>query len=137
CQQALVDLDPALREALQEAARNIRAFHQAQLTGEVEVEVRPGVTLGRRSEPLGRVGVYVPGGRASYPSSVLMGVIPAKVAGVAEVIVCTPPAPGGQPPALVLAACALAGADRVFASGGAGAVAAMALGTESVPRVNK
>ncbi len=137
CQQALADLDPALREALQEAARNIRAFHQAQLPGEVAVEVRPGVTLGRRSEPLGRVGVYVPGGRASYPSSVLMGVIPAKAAGVAEVIVCTPPAPGGQPPAMVLAACALAGADRVFASGGAGAVAAMALGTESVPRVNK
>lgn len=137
CRQALADLDPGLREALQEAARNIRTFHQAQLPGEMEVAVRPGVTLGRRTEPLASVGVYVPGGRASYPSSVLMGVIPAKVAGVDEVIVCTPPAPAGQPPAMVLAACALAGADRVFTIGGAGAVAAMALGTASVPRVNK
>ncbi len=137
CRRALADLGPALRAALQEAAENIRAFHQAQLPADVEVEVRPGVTLGRRAEPLASVGVYVPGGRASYPSSVLMGVIPAKVAGVDEVIVCTPPAPDGQPPAMVLAACARAGADRVFAIGGAGAVAAMALGTASVPRVNK
>ena len=137
CRQALADLDPALLAALQEAADNIRAFHQAQLPADMELEVRPGVTLGRRAEPLASVGVYVPGGRASYPSSVLMGVIPAKVAGVGKVIVCTPPAPDGQPPAMVLAACALAGADRVFAIGGAGAVAALALGTHSVPRVSK
>ncbi len=96
--------------------------------------------VGRLFEPLRRVGVYAPGGRAAYPSSVLMGVVPARVAGVGEVIVCSPPGPSGEPgepPAAVLAACALAGADRLFALGGAGAVAAMAFGTESVPPVDK
>ncbi len=137
CRHALAELAPALRAALEEAAANVRAFHAAQLPDELEVEVRPGVRLGRRPEPLARVGVYAPGGRASYPSSVLMGVVPARVAGVGEVVVCSPPGPDGLPPAAVLAACALAGADRVFAVGGAGAVAAMALGTQSVPRVDK
>lgn len=137
CRQALAELDPTLRRSLEEAADNIRSFHRAQLPSDIDIEVRPGVTLSRRSEALESVGVYVPGGRASYPSSVLMGAIPAKVAGVREVIVCTPPAANGLPPPAVLAACALAGVDRVFAIGGAGAVAALALGTESVPRVSK
>lgn len=137
CDAALDALDPAVRTALEEAAASIAAFHRAQLPPPLEVEVRPGVRLGRRAEPLRRVGVYAPGGRAAYPSSVLMGVIPARVAGVGEVVVCSPPGPDGKPPAAVLAAAALAGADRVFSIGGAGAVAAMAYGTTTVPRVDK
>jgi len=137
CRAALADLDGGVLAALEQAKDAIEAFHRAQLPQDLEVEIVPGVRLGRRAEPLRRVGVYVPGGRAAYPSSVLMGVVPAKVAGVDEVIVCSPPGPDGLPPATVLAACALAGADRVFALGGAGAVAAMAIGTVSVPRVDK
>ena len=139
-ERALAELAPDVRGALQQAADAIAAFHRAQLASLVEpleLELRPGVRLGRRTEPLRRVGVYAPGGRAAYPSSVLMGVVPARVAGVAEIFVCSPPGPDGLPPAAVLAACALAGADRVFALGGAGAVAAMAFGTASVPRLDK
>ncbi|WP_224242602.1 histidinol dehydrogenase [Hyalangium gracile] len=134
---ALASLDPKVRHALERAARNIAKAHEAQRPLATEVETEPGVVVGRRPDPLGRVGVYAPGGRAVYPSSVLMGVVPAKVAGVGEVIVCSPPGPDGLPAAGVLAAAALAGADRVFALGGAGAVAAMAHGTQSVPRVDR
>jgi histidinol dehydrogenase len=137
CSAALAGLRPDVRAALDRAAANIASFHRSQLAQPYEMETEPGVRLGRRAEPLRRVGVYAPGGRASYPSSVLMGVVPARVAGVGEVIVCSPPGPDGAPPAEVLAACALAGADRVFAVGGAGAIAALALGTHSVPRVDK
>jgi len=137
CEAALASLDPKLEEALARAARNIAKAHAAQKPQATEVETEPGILVGRRPDPLGRVGVYAPGGRAVYPSSVLMGVVPAKVAGVGEVIVCSPPGPDGKPSAGVLAAAALAGADRVFALGGAGAVAAMAYGTESVPRVDR
>jgi histidinol dehydrogenase len=137
CHAALGRLDMEVRAALEQAAANIAAFHRAQLPQPLEVELAPGHRLGRRAEPLRRVGVYAPGGRAAYPSSVLMGVVPAKVAGVGEVVVCSPPGPDGLPPATVLAACALAGADRVFALGGAGAIAALALGTASVPRVDR
>ncbi len=133
--EALAALDPAVREALERAARNIREFHDAQIPPEVMVEVEPGLLLGRRTVPLEAVGVYAPGGRAAYPSSVLMGVVPAATAGVKEIVVCSPPGPSGEPPAEVLAACALGGATRLFALGGAGAVAAMAYGTPSVPRV--
>jgi histidinol dehydrogenase len=136
-ERALAQLEPALRAALVMAADNIAAFHRAQLPAVLEVETAAGILVGRRADPLRRVGVYAPGGRAAYPSSVLMGVVPAKVAGVAEVVVCSPPGPDGRPPAPVLAACALAGADRVFALGGAGAVAALALGTATVPRVDR
>lgn len=134
---ALASLDPKVRHALERAARNIAKAHEAQRPHAIEVETEPGIVVGRRPDPLGRVGVYAPGGRAVYPSSVLMGVVPAKVAGVGEVIVCSPPGPDGLPAAGVLAAAALAGADRVFALGGAGAVAAMAYGTQSVPRVDR
>ncbi|QRN93485.1 histidinol dehydrogenase [Archangium violaceum] len=137
CEAALASLEPKLRDALARAARNITQAHAAQKPQATEVETEPGIIVGRRPDPLGRVGVYAPGGRAVYPSSVLMGVVPAKVAGVGEVIVCSPPGPDGRPSAGVLAAAALAGADRVFALGGAGAVAAMAYGTESVPRVDR
>ncbi len=134
--EALQRLDPDLVMDLREAAGNIRTFHEAQIPDDMEVTVRPGVTLGRRSVPLSRVGVYAPGGRAAYPSSVLMGVVPAVAAGVTEIIVCSPPGPKGTPPDEVLAACALGGATRLFALGGAGAVAAMAYGTETIPRVD-
>jgi histidinol dehydrogenase len=133
---AVAELDPEVRSALERAATNIRRFHEAQIPAEVTLDVEPGIRITRAWTPLARVGVYAPGGRAAYPSSVLMGVVPAKAAGVAEVIVCSPPGPNGRPPKEVLAACAIAGADRLFALGGAGAVAALAYGTESVPQVD-
>jgi len=133
---ALAALDPGVRAALERAARNIRRFHEAQIPAEISVETEPGVRITRRWAPLGTVGVYAPGGRAAYPSSVLMGVVPARAAGVREVVVCSPPGPSGEPPAEVLAACALGGATRLFAVGGAGAVAAMAFGTETIPAVD-
>jgi len=137
-QRALDSLAPALRAAMERAARNIERVHKAFLPTAHQIESEPGIVIGRRPDPLGRVGVYAPGGRAAYPSSVLMGVVPARVAGVREVIVCSPPsAGGGLPSDVVLAAALLAGADRVFALGGAGAVAAMAYGTETVPRVDR
>jgi len=131
---ALSRLDGEVRGALERAARNIDAFHRAQIPADVEIEIEEGVRLGRRFVPLGSVGVYAPGGRASYPSSVLMGVVPARAVGVGEVVVCSPPGPSGTPPDAVLAAASIGGATRVFALGGAGAVAAMAYGTPSVPR---
>ncbi|NJD19812.1 MAG: histidinol dehydrogenase [Gemmatimonadetes bacterium] len=134
--EACAALDPAVRAALERAAGNVRRFHEAQMPGDVVLDVEPGVRITRRWTPLQRVGVYAPGGRAAYPSSVLMGVVPAKAAGVSEVVVCSPPGPGGLPPREVLAACAIGGADRVFAVGGAGAVAALAFGTGSVPQVD-
>ena len=134
--EALAGLSAPVRRALERAAANIRRFHEAQRPNDVTVEVEPGLRITRRWVALERVGVYAPGGTAAYPSSVLMGVVPARAAGVDEVIVCSPPGPGGAPPAEVLAACAIAGADRVFALGGAGAVAAMAYGTGSVPAVD-
>jgi histidinol dehydrogenase len=134
---ALAALDPAVRRAMERAARNIEAAHRALLPTATEVETEPGVVVGRRPDPLGRVGVYAPGGRAVYPSSVLMGAIPARVAGVGEVILCSPPGRNGLPSAAVLAACAVARVDKVFSLGGAGAVAAMAYGTASVPRVDR
>lgn len=130
-------LDPAVRAGLEQAAANIAAFHRAQLPAALEIELQPGLVLGRRADPLTRIGVYAPGGRAAYPSSVLMGVVPARVAGVREVVVCSPAGADGRPPASVLAAAAIGNADRVFAIGGAGAIAALAFGTDTVPQVDK
>jgi histidinol dehydrogenase len=136
--RALDALEPALRLAMERAASNVERVHRAFVPASQETESEPGIIVGRRLDPLQRVGVYAPGGRAAYPSSVLMGVVPARVAGVGEIVVCSPPArPGGRPSDVVLAAAALAGATRVFALGGAGAIAAMAYGTESVPRVDR
>ena len=137
-QRALDALTPALRRSMERSAANLERVHRAFLPTAQETESEPGIIIGRRPDPLVRVGVYAPGGRAAYPSSVLMGVIPARVAGVGEVILCSPPdRVTGQPSAVVLAAAALAGADRVFALGGAGAIAAMAFGTATVPRVDR
>jgi histidinol dehydrogenase len=135
--EALGGVSPALRAAMERAVTNLRAVHGASLPQATETYTEPGVLVGRRPDPLRAVGVYAPGGRAAYPSSVLMGVVPARVAGVGEVIVCSPPEATGKPAAATLAAAELAGADRVFAIGGAGAIAAMAYGTETVPRVDR
>ena len=137
CHAALDALDGDVRRSLERAASNIAAAHRAALPMPLEIETEPGVLVGRRPDPLQRVGVYAPGGRAAYPSSVLMGVIPARIAGVGEVMLCSPPGADGLPGAVVMAAAALAGASRVFAIGGAGAVAAMAHGTATVPRVDR
>jgi histidinol dehydrogenase len=135
--RALDEIEPRLRAALERAARNIRAVHSASPPQIVEVETEPGVTVGRRPDPLRRVGIYAPGGRAAYASSVLMAGIPARIAGVSEIVLCSPPGSDGYPASVVLAACEIAGIDRVFALGGAGAIAAMAYGTETVPRVDR
>ncbi|MEJ2503381.1 MAG: histidinol dehydrogenase, partial [Gemmatimonadota bacterium] len=135
--RALASLAPELRDGLRRAAASIRRFHEAQRPEPLEREVAPGLVLGRRPDPLRRVGVYAPGGRAAYPSSVLMGVVPARVAGVDEVIVCSPPGPDGLPSPLVMAACAVGGADRLFALGGTAAIGAMAYGTGSVPACDR
>lgn len=137
-QSALEALPPALRAALERSAENVGRVHRAFRPVAQETESEPGIIVGRRPDPLGRVGVYAPGGRAAYPSSVLMGIVPARVAGVGEIVLCSPPSrETGAPSDVVLAAAALAGADRVFALGGAGAIAAMAYGTASVPRVDR
>lgn len=133
---AAATLAPEVRRALERAAANIRRFHEAQRPSDVTVEVEPGVRVTRTWTALDVVGVYAPGGRAAYPSSVLMGVVPARAAGVGEVVVCSPPGPSGEPSPEVMAACALGGADRLFALGGAGAVGALAFGTASVPAVD-
>jgi histidinol dehydrogenase len=133
---ALEALDPPLRSALERAARNIARFHEAQRPDEIRVEVEPGVVVTRLWTPLERVGVYAPGGTAAYPSSVLMGVVAARAAGVREIFVCSPPEGSGLPSTEVLAACAIAGVDRLFVLGGAGAIAALAYGTDTVPAVD-
>lgn len=135
--EALESLPADLRRAMERSARNIRAFHESQRPSAGSIIIEPGVRLGRRPDPFERVGVYAPGGRAAYPSSVLMGTIPAKVAGVAEIILCSPPTSSGIPADSILAAAQIAGVDRVFAVGGAGAIAAMCMGTETIPRTNK
>ena len=119
------------------AADSIRRFHAAQAPRPLELETAPGLVLGRRPDPLRRVGVYAPGGRAAYPSSVLMGVVPARVAGVDEIVVCSPPGADGRPSPLVMAACAVGGADRLFALGGTAAIGALAYGTASVPAADR
>lgn len=136
-ERALSTLDPVVRRGLERAAKNLELVARASLPAPSEVEVEPGLVVGRRADPFERVGVYAPGGKAAYPSSVLMGVVPARAAGVKDIIVCSPPGPTGLPSDVVLAAAALAGATRVFAIGGAGAIGAMAFGTASFPRVDR
>ncbi|MGH7636410.1 MAG: histidinol dehydrogenase [Gemmatimonadaceae bacterium] len=137
--RALDSLEPDARRALDRAATNIASVQRAFAPRATETCPEPGIVVGRRPDPLQHVGIYAPGGRAVYPSSVLMAAIPARIAGVPEVILASPPrrTGGGRPADAVLAAAALAGVDRVFALGGAGAIAAMALGTRSVPRVDR
>ena len=137
CRQALEELPGARRSALERAVRNVERFHRAQRREGERVEVEPGVTAWREFRPLESVGIYVPGGQAPYPSSLVMTAVPARIAGCERVAACSPPGPDGEPPAAVLAAAALLGVDDVFAVGGAQAVAAMAWGTDTVPAVDK
>ena len=135
-QAALDNLGAEQRDALMVAAERIRTYHEKQKQDSWRYMEADGTLLGQQVTPMDRVGIYVPGGKASYPSSVLMNAIPAKVAGVREVVMAVP-MPNGQVNPLVLAAAAVAGVDRVFAIGGAQAVAAMAYGTQLVPKVDK
>ncbi len=135
--QAALDGLPAVqRDALKAAAERVRSYHEKQIMTSWHYEDAEGTLLGQQVTALDRVGLYVPGGKAAYPSSVLMNAIPAKVAGVAELIMVVP-TPNGEKNALVLAAAAIAGVDRVFCIGGAQAVGALAYGTETVPQVDK
>jgi histidinol dehydrogenase len=131
------DLDPALRDALAHSAARIRGYHQAQAAAQGPVAyAQDGVSVEELLRPVDRVGLYVPGGRAAYPSTVLMTAIPASVAGVPETVLCVPPDRHGRVPTVTLAAAELAGVDAVFRVGGAQAIAAMAYGTESIPKVD-
>ncbi len=124
-------------DALRLAEERIRAFHEAQIPRKITIEEAPGEWLSLEPTALSSVGLYVPGGTAAYPSTVLMNAVPARVAGVGELVLCTPPGANGEVPAAVLAAASLAGLERVVRVGGAQAIAAMAYGTRSVPRVDK
>ncbi len=135
-QQALQTIPSDQREALERAAERVRDYHQRQKQDSWQYQEADGTVLGQKVTPLDRAGLYVPGGKAAYPSSVLMNAIPAKVAGVGEVIMVVP-TPAGVVNEMVLAAAAIAGVDRVFTIGGAQAVAALAYGTETIPQVDK
>ena len=135
--EAHARLDDTLRGILSEAADNIRRFHEKQLRASWFDTEEDGAGLGQRYVPIERAGVYVPGGTAAYPSSVLMNVIPAQVAGVEHLYLTSPPGPDGAPHPLVLAAAHILGVDHVFAAGGAQAIAMFAFGTETAPRVDK
>ena len=135
--EALEGIDPALRASLETAIANVRAVHEPQRPRDAMVEPESGVVVERRWSPLRRVGVYVPGGRAAYPSSLVMGVVPAIVAGVDEIVVVSPGGEGGRVDATVLAAAELLGVDEVYAIGGAQAIAALAYGTQTIRRVGK
>ncbi len=130
-------VEPEFIEILQEAAQNIRAFHSKQKRTGFLISEKTGVVLGQKIMPIARVGVYVPGGTAAYPSTVLMDVIPAQIAGCGEIVIATPPRADGSINPVILAAARIAGATRIFKMGGAQAIAALAYGTQSVPRVDK
>lgn len=136
-QDSLTQSDPQLVESLRRAAENIRSFHARQKQQSWLTTEDNGVMMGQRVRGLACVGIYVPGGTAAYPSSVLMNAIPAKIAGVKEIVMVTPPGKDGKPNPDIMVAAAIAGVDRVFLMGGAQAVAALAYGTETVPKVDK
>lgn len=136
-EQAFAQADKEFLEVLRQAAENIRAYHQKQVRQGFWMEEKEGIVLGQKVLPLERVGIYVPGGTAAYPSSVLMNAIPAQIAGVGEIIMVTPPSKDGSINPNILAAARIAGVTRIFKLGGAQAVAALAYGTETVPKVDK
>lgn len=136
--EAYEKVDRETIEAIKTLAGNVKRFHAAQMPNKMwSMELSPGLVAGQTIIPLDRVGCYVPGGRGWFPSAVMMSVLPAKVAGVGEVVVCTPSAPDGSVPPGTLVACDVCGADAVFRIGGSQAVAAMAYGTQTVPKVDK
>ena len=134
---ALIAIDPEFLGVMIEAADNIRAFHKNQLRSGFVISEKPGVVMGQKILPIEKVGIYVPGGTASLPSSVLMNAIPAKLAGCPEIIMTTPCGPSGKIAPEILAAAKIAGVSKIFKLGGAQAIAALAYGTESVPKVDK
>ncbi len=134
---AMNEVEPEFLEVLEEAADNIRLFHRQQIRSSFIITEKTGVIMGQKIMPIENVGIYVPGGTAAYPSTVLMDSIPAKLAGCKQIVMVTPPGKDGRIPAAILAAAKIAGVDRVFKMGGAQAVAALAYGTESVPKVDK
>ena len=136
-EEALAATEPAFLEILEKAAANIRKFHSRQVRNSFIINDEPGIVMGQKVIPVDRAGLYVPGGTAAYPSTVLMDVIPAKIAGVREVILATPPGRDGKINPAILAAAKTAGADRIVKAGGAQAIAALAYGTESVPKADK
>lgn len=136
-EKAMAEIEPAFLSVLQEAAENIRAFHSQQVRSSFILTEKPGVVMGQKILPIENVGIYVPGGTAAYPSTVLMDTIPAKLAGCSQIVMVTPPGKDGLIPPAILAAASIAGVDRIFKVGGAQAVAALAYGTESVPKVDK
>ena len=134
--RALDDLDPEVRAALELLAENLRTVAADKMPRATQVTLRHGQVVSTRQVPVRRVGVYVPGGLAAYPSSAVMAIVPAQVAGVPEIAACSPPGPSGLPHSGALAVCALLGVEEVYAVGGAQAVAALALGTASIPAVD-
>ena len=135
--EAVASVDPKFIEILEKAAKNIRAFHEKQVRRSFIINDEAGVVMGQKVIPVDRAGLYVPGGTAAYPSTVLMDSIPAKIAGCREVVITTPPGPDGKINPVILAAAKVAGVDKIFKVGGAQAIAALAYGTESVPMVDK
>ena len=136
-EEARALVEPEFLEILKEAAANIRAFHARQVRNSFVLTDKPGVVLGQKVTPIEKVGVYVPGGTAAYPSTVLKDTIPAKLAGCPQIVMVTPPGKDGKINPAILAAASIAGVDRIFKVGGAQAIAALAYGTESIPRVDK
>ena len=135
--EALTLVEPKFIEILERAAKNIRKFHEKQVRNSFIINDEDGIVIGQKIIPVDRAGLYVPGGTAAYPSTVLMDSIPAKIAGVREVVMVTPPNKEGKVNPVILAAAKIAGIDKIFKVGGAQAVAALAYGTESVPKVDK
>ena len=135
--EARAAVEPKFIEILEEAAENIRQFHSQQVRQSFIINNKPGIVMGQKVIPVDRAGLYVPGGTAAYPSTVLMDAIPAKIAGVPEVVMVTPPGADGRVNPAILAAASVAGVDKIFKLGGAQAIAALAYGTESVPKVDK
>lgn len=136
-QEAVSQVEPEFLDILREAAENIRAFHSRQVRNSFVIADKPGIVLGQKITPIEKVGVYVPGGTAAYPSTVLMDTIPAKIAGCPQLVMVTPPGRDGKVNPAILAAASIAGVDRIFKVGGAQAIAALAYGTETIPRVDK
>ncbi len=136
-EEAYQQLDPEFIDVMKRAAGNIADYHRKQMQNSWITTREDGVILGQKITPIAITGCYVPGGRAVYPSSVLMNIIPAKVAGVPRIVMCTPPGPDGKAPAGSVAAADIAGADEIYKVGGAQAIAAMAYGTQTIPRVDK
>jgi len=135
--EAFASVEPKFLSILEQAAENIRAFHSRQVRNSFVIAEKPGIVLGQKVTPIEKVGVYVPGGTAAYPSTVLMDTIPARIAGCGQIVMVTPPGRDGKINPVILAAAKIAGVDKIFKVGGAQAVAALAYGTESIPQVDK